>query len=291
MTGVVGTANVHGEAQKQLDVTANEIFLRHAKRSGVVRALVSEEMEAVTFVPGTNGRYGLIFDPLDGSSNIGVNGVVGTIFSIVELPDDSAGQVSQLLQPGRRQVAAGFATYGPSTVLVFTTGGSVDEFTLDDRVEAFLLSDYQLRIPRSSNEYAINASRYLLWDEPVRQFIDACIAGKSGPYAKNYTMRWMGSMVADIYRILKRGGIFLYPGDVESAATGGKLRLLYEANPMGMLIVAAGGAATTGRSNILDIQPSHLHQRVPVILGTAEEVERVVALYETVRSDPTGVSS
>lgn len=269
-TGLAGQTNVQGEAQKALDVISNDIVLKHIAQNPEISILVSEELdEAVTFDNG--GAYLVATDPLDGSSNLDVNVTVGTIFSV--LP--SAGG---LLQTGRAQLAAGYAAYGPATSLVLTFRTSVAVFTLNQHGEFVLTADSP-RIPEASAEYAINTARERLWDEATRLYVQQNVAGETGSAGKRYNMRWVGSMVADIHRIMMRGGIFLYPLDSETVSKGGRLRLLYEANPMALLMQAAGGRSTTGRQDILDVVPTGIHQRVPVILGSAEEVARVEGLY------------
>jgi fructose-1,6-bisphosphatase I len=270
-TGLAGHTNVQGEAQKALDVISNDIVLSHLQANPEVSILVSEELdEAVHF--GSDGAFLVATDPLDGSSNLDVNVTVGTIFSVL----DAAGG---LLQQGTAQRAAGYAAYGPATSLVLTFGQSVSVFTLDAS-GAWLLTQDNVRVASASGEYAINTARERFWDAATKGYVSENVAGETGAAGKRYNMRWVGSMVADIHRILMRGGIFMYPLDSETVSKGGRLRLLYEANPMALLVVAAGGGATTGRQAILEVQPSDIHQRVPVILGSAEEVARVEAWYE-----------
>lgn len=269
-TGLAGHTNVQGEAQKALDVISNDIVLRHLGDNPEVSILVSEELdEAVHF--GNDGAYLVATDPLDGSSNLDVNVTVGTIFSVLAAAEG-------LLQKGSAQLAAGYAAYGPATSLVLTFGQSVAVFTLDGD-GAWVLTADAVKIAPASGEYAINTARERFWDDATKAYVAENVAGESGAAGKRYNMRWVGSMVADIHRILMRGGIFLYPLDSETLSKGGRLRLLYEANPMALLVVAAGGGATTGRENILDLQPTEIHQRVPVILGSAEEVARVEEWY------------
>ena len=269
--GLAGHTNVQGEAQKALDVISNDIVLSHLQANPEVSILVSEELdEAVHF--GSDGAFLVATDPLDGSSNLDVNVTVGTIFSVL---DAAAG----LLQQGTAQRAAGYAAYGPATSLVLTFGQSVSVFTLDAS-GAWLLTQDNVRVASASGEYAINTARERFWDAATKGYVSENVAGETGAAGKRYNMRWVGSMVADIHRILMRGGIFMYPLDSETVSKGGRLRLLYEANPMALLVVAAGGGATTGRQAILEVQPSDIHQRVPVILGSAEEVARVEAWYE-----------
>lgn len=270
-TGLAGHTNVQGEAQKALDVISNDIVLKHLEQNAEVSILVSEELdEAVHF--GSDGAYLVATDPLDGSSNLDVNVTVGTIFSVL----DAAGG---LLQQGIQQRAAGYAAYGPATSLVLTFGQSVTVFTLAGTGE-WLLTQDNVRVAPASGEYAINTARERFWDAATKGYVAENVAGESGVAGKRYNMRWVGSMVADIHRILMRGGIFMYPLDSETVSKGGRLRLLYEANPMALLVVAAGGGATTGRQPILELQPSDIHQRVPVILGSTEEVARVEAWYD-----------
>ncbi|RDE09729.1 class 1 fructose-bisphosphatase [Pelagibacterium lacus] len=278
-TASIQAVNVQGEEQKKLDVVANDIFLAKGRESGVLAAMVSEELEDIVVVEGSEGRLALIFDPLDGSSNLEVNGAVGSIFSVLDL--GGAGPVTErdVLQSGRRQVAAGYVLYGPATLLVLTTGRGVTIFSLDEAAERFALVRDGLRIPEEAAEFSINASRRGKWYRPTADFIEACLAGTSGPFGKSYNMRWCAAMVADLHRILCRGGIFLYPEDEGTRDKGGRLRLLYEANPMSMIVEAAGGASSTGTQAILDVEPSGLHQRIGVIIGSKREVARATALY------------
>jgi fructose-1,6-bisphosphatase I len=274
--GNAGTDNVQGEAQKKLDVISNEILLEANEWGGHLAALASEEMDHPHPIPEQypKGGYLLVFDPLDGSSNIDVNVSVGTIFSVLRRPDGvTTPSESDFLQPGVTQVAAGYTVYGPSTTMVLTIGKGVHVFTLDRELGSFVLTQRDVRIPEETQEFAINMSNQRFWEPPVKRYIDECIAGKEGPRGKDFNMRWVASMVADVHRILTRGGIFMYPLDSKTRDKGGKLRLLYEANPMSFIVEQAGGAATTGRERILEIQPSKLHQRVPVILGSKNEVE------------------
>jgi fructose-1,6-bisphosphatase I len=227
------------------------------------------------------GEYLLLFDPLDGSSNIDVNASIGTIFSVLKKPQGHAGVSAQdFLQPGKNQVAAGYCIYGPQTTLVFTVGHGVAMFTLDREQGAFVLTHENVQVPADTQEFAINMSNMRHWDEPVRRYIDECLQGQAGPRGKNFNMRWMACMVADVHRILTRGGVFMYPWDQREPLKPGKLRLLYEANPMSWLIEQAGGAATNGQQRILDLQPSQLHERVSVVLGARHEVERVTAYHQ-----------
>ncbi|MDR2015508.1 MAG: class 1 fructose-bisphosphatase [Azoarcus sp.] len=279
--GEAGTENVQGEVQKKLDVIANEIMLQSCEWGGTLAAMASEELETICHIPSTlpRGDYLLLFDPLDGSSNIDVNVTIGTIFSVLRNPQAKNPTEADFLQPGRDQVAAGYAAYGPSTQLVLTVGEGVHGFTLDREVGDFIYTDPFMAIPAETREYAINASNARHWEAPVQRYIAELQQGRDGPRGSDFNMRWIASMVADVHRVLTRGGIFMYPLDEKCRAKGGKLRLMYEANPMAMLVEQAGGAATTGRSRILDIIPEHLHQRVPVILGSRAEVERVTSYH------------
>ena len=279
--GVAGSENVQGEEQKKLDVLANEIFLHMNSLGGSYAAMASEEMDDVYSVHGSvDGRYLLLFDPLDGSSNIDVNISVGTIFSILRLPDFvQPGTKDAFMQPGVKQVAAGYALYGSSTMMVLTTGSGVHGFTLDTNVGMFFLTHPNMHIPADTQEYAINSSRARFWEPPVKRYVDECLAGKEGVRGKDFNMRWVASMVAEVHRILCRGGVFLYPADAENRKKGGKLRLMYEANPMAFIVEQAGGLATTGRGRIMEIAPQGLHQRVPVVLGSKNEVERIDAYH------------
>ena len=284
--GEAGSDNVQGEAQKKLDVLSNEILLEANEWGGHLAAMASEEMDLPHLVPNRfpKGEYLLTFDPLDGSSNIDVNVSIGTIFSVLKCPDGAdlsteAAAESAFLQPGTSQVAAGYAVYGPTTLLVLSVGDGVVVFTLDREQGQFILTQENVQIPADTKEFAINMSNQRFWEAPVQRYVDEMVAGKTGPLGKDYNMRWVASMVADVHRIMTRGGIFMYPMYSKMQAQGGKLRLMYEANPMAFLVEQAGGAATTGRQRILDIQPDRLHQRVPVILGSRNEVERVTGYH------------
>ncbi len=273
LSGLAGTENVQGESQKTLDVLADELFARGVEWSGLVGALASEEREGVHFVEG-HGRLALVFDPLDGSDNLDVNLPVGSIFSVLVLPETSR-TTEAVLQPGSRQLAAGYAIYGPSTQVVITVGRGVHGFTLDREIGNFVLTHPDIRIPDEGSDYLINASNRRFWEPPITRYVDECKAGREGPRGRDFNTRWVASMVADVHRILLRGGIYMYPRDQKAATREGRLRLLYEANPMAMIVEQAGGLASTGRSRILDVVPERVHQRVPVVLGTRAEVERV----------------
>jgi len=286
--GVLGSAeseNVQGEVQKKLDIIANEVLLEANEWGGHLAAMASEEMDSIYLVPNRypQGEYLLLFDPLDGSSNIDVNVSIGTIFSVLKKPEGDQGVTEQdFLQPGHQQVAAGYCVYGPQTTLVLTVGDGVSMFTLDREQGSFVLTQENVQVPADTKEFAINMSNMRHWDEPVRRYIDECLQGKEGPRGKDFNMRWIASMVADVHRILTRGGVFMYPWDKREPQKAGKLRLMYEANPMSWLIEQAGGAATNGKQRILDLQPSQLHERVSVVLGSKNEVERVTSYHAQV---------
>ena len=282
--GVLGTAeseNVQGEIQKKLDIIANEVLIEANEWGGNLAAMASEEMEDIYVVPNRypQGEYLLLFDPLDGSSNIDVNVSIGTIFSVLRKPEGSQVSEQDFLQAGSKQVAAGYCFYGPQTTLVLTVGNGVAMFTLDREQGSFVLTQENVQVPADTQEFAINMSNMRHWDAPIKRYVDECLAGKEGPRGKDFNMRWIASMVADVHRILTRGGIFMYPWDKREPTKPGKLRLMYEANPMGWLIEQAGGAATNGKERILDINPTQLHQRVSVILGSKNEVERVTGYH------------
>jgi fructose-1,6-bisphosphatase I len=280
--GALDSENVQGEVQKKLDVIANDALVEANEWGGHLAAMASEEMD--TFVPVPNrfprGEYLLLFDPLDGSSNVDVNVSIGTIFSVLKLPEGSTAVTEQsFLQPGKQQVAAGYCIYGPQTTLVLTVGNGVAMFTLDREAGSFVLTQDGVQIPTDTKEFAINMSNMRHWAAPVRRYVDECLAGKTGPRGKDFNMRWIASMVADVHRILMRGGIFMYPWDQREPNKPGKLRLMYEANPMSFIVEQAGGAATNAQQRILDIVPQHLHERVSVVLGSKHEVERVTSYH------------
>ena len=281
-TSEASSENVQGEIQKKLDIISNDILLQANEWGGHLAAMASEEMETIHPIPNRYpmGEYLLLFDPLDGSSNIDVNVSIGTIFSVLKAPPGMTTPTEEaFLQPGRQQVAAGYAVYGPQTVLVLTTGNGVHSFTLDREMGSWVMTDSGAKIPEDTKEYAINASNARHWYPPVSRYIDELQAGVTGERGKDFNMRWIASMVADVHRILTRGGIFMYPADARDPGKPGKLRLMYEANPMAFIVEQAGGAATDGRQRILDIQPEKLHQRVPVFLGSKNEVERVTSYH------------
>ncbi|HYD95251.1 MAG TPA: class 1 fructose-bisphosphatase [Noviherbaspirillum sp.] len=280
--GSAGSENVQGEVQKKLDVLSNEMLLEANEWGGHLAAMASEEMETIHPIPNRYpmGEYLLLFDPLDGSSNIDVNVSIGTIFSVLKAPEGMGTPTEKdFLQQGCKQVAAGYAVYGPQTVLVLTTGNGVNCFTLDREMGAWKLTQRNMKIPSETKEFAINASNARHWYPPVKRYVDELLAGETGPRQKNFNMRWIASMVADVHRILNRGGIFMYPADAREPDKPGKLRLMYEANPMAFIVEQAGGAATNGRERILDLEPKKLHERVAVFLGSKSEVERVTSYH------------
>jgi fructose-1,6-bisphosphatase I len=284
--GTAGTENVQGEVQKKLDVISNEVLIDANEWGGHLAAMASEEMDSIHVVPNRypQGEYLLLFDPLDGSSNIDVNVSIGTIFSVLRKVGHHHGvSEDDFLQAGRNQAAAGYCIYGPQTMLVLTVGDGVAMFTLDREMGSWVLTAENVQIPADTKEFAINMSNQRHWAPPVRSYIDDCLAGQDGPRGKDFNMRWVASMVADVHRILTRGGVFLYPWDKREPDKPGKLRLLYEANPMSFLVEQAGGASSSGTQRILDITPGKLHERVSVVLGSRNEVERVVAYHAEAR--------
>ena len=282
--GTAETENVQGEVQKKLDIIANEVLIEANEWGGHLAAMASEEMDSIHVVPNRypQGEYLLLYDPLDGSSNIDVNVSIGTIFSVLRKVGHARGVSEEdFLQPGKHQAAAGYCVYGPQTTLVLTVGDGVAMFTLDREQGSFVLTRENVTIPADTKEFAVNMSNMRHWAEPVKRYVDECLAGKEGPRGKDFNMRWVASMVADVHRILTRGGVFLYPWDKREPQKAGKLRLLYEANPMSWLIEQAGGAATNGQQRILDIRPTKLHERVSVVLGSKNEVERITSYHGT----------
>jgi fructose-1,6-bisphosphatase len=274
--GSLATTNVQGELRKPLDALTNDIMLHHCEWGGLVAGMASEEMEQPYAIPAQypRGRYLLLFDPLNGSSNADFNVAVGTIFSVLDYGQSAAPGIADYLQPGGRQVAAGYALYGPSTVMVLTVGQGTHGFTLDREIGNFILTHPDLRVPEETDQFAINTANERFWEPPMQRYVNECKAGKSGPRGRDFNMRWIASMVADVHRLLLRGGVFSYPRD-NQANPNGRLRLMYKANPMALLVEQAGGRASTGRGRILDEQPRELHQRIPVVLGSRSEVERI----------------
>ena len=275
--GSLGTENVQGETQKKLDVLSNDAMIQACEWGGLVAGMASEEMDDPYVLPQEfeRGPYLLVFDPLDGSSNIDVNVSVGTIFSVLRHTKIGDPATADYLCPGVEQVAAGYAIYGPATMMVLTVGKGTHGFTLDREIGNFILTHPDLKIPEDTSEFAINASNERFWEPPVQRYVAECKAGKTGDRGRDFNMRWIASMVADVHRILMRGGIFMYPKDTKDLSKPGRLRLMYEANPIGFIIEQAGGAASTGRARIMSVQPTSLHQRVPVMLGSRNEIERL----------------
>jgi fructose-1,6-bisphosphatase len=275
--GELGSKNVQGETQQKLDVLANEVMLRSCEWGGLVAGMASEELDDPYPIPNEypRGHYLLVFDPLDGSSNTDVNVSVGTIFSVLRHDKSDPPAAADYLQAGREQVAAGYAIYGPATMLVITVGKGTHGFTLDREIGNFILTHPNLRIPADTSEFAINTSNARFWEPPVHRYVTECQAGNSGDRGRDFNMRWIASMVAEVHRILMRGGVFMYPKDRKDRNKPGRLRLLYEANPMSLLVEQAGGRASTGNQRLLEVTPEMLHQRVPLILGSCNEVERI----------------
>ncbi|RZS54462.1 class 1 fructose-bisphosphatase [Sphaerotilus mobilis] len=288
-----GAVNVQGEVQKKLDVLSNDVFVRMNEWAGHLAGMASEEMEQPSQIPAQypRGKYLLVFDPLDGSSNIDVNVSVGSIFSILRAPDDviASGRdvvEADFLQPGATQVAAGYALYGPTTMLVLSVGNGVAGFTLHPNLGEFVLTHPDIQVPPDTREFAINASNSRFWEPPVKRYVDECLAGATGPRGKDFNMRWIASMVAEAHRILMRGGVFMYPRDTKDPSKPGRLRLLYEANPIGFIMEQAGGRASTGRQPMLGVVPSSLHQRIGLVFGSRNEVERIERYHhEPVKND------
>jgi fructose-1,6-bisphosphatase I len=278
--GALDQENVQGEVQKKLDVIANDIMLSVNGWGGHLAAQASEEMDTIAPDAQAGGEYLLVYDPIDGSSNIDVNGVVGTIFSVLKAAPGRAATEADFLQAGTRQVAAGYAIYGPQTVLVLTLGQGVVAFSLDRETGAWVLTSETMQIPRKTKEFSINMAYQRHWAPPVARYVDEVLAGKDGPRGVDFNMRWMGSMVGDVHRVLTRGGVFMYPTDRRPDMGAGKLRLMYEANPIAFLVEQAGGAATDGARRIMDIPPERLHQRTGVVLGSADEVELIASYHD-----------
>ncbi|CAD5369074.1 Fructose-1,6-bisphosphatase class 1 2 [Rubrivivax sp. A210] len=290
-----GLTNVQGEVQKPLDVVSNEYFVRTTEWSGNLAGQASEEMDEARQIPAPypRGKYLLVFDPLDGSSNIDVNVSVGSIFSILRLPDHEREPgrdvvEADFLQPGTQQVAAGYAIYGPTTMLVLSVGNGVAGFTLEPNLGEFMLTHPEIRVPADTQEFAINSSNSRFWEPPVKRYVDECLAGRSGPRGKDFNMRWIASLVAEAHRILMRGGVFMYPRDTKDPAKPGRLRLLYEANPIGFLMEQAGGRASTGRQPMLGVKPTALHQRIGLVFGSRNEVERIERYHHDTATRDSG---
>lgn len=285
LVGILGSAeseNVQGEVQKKLDIITHDIMVNALDWTGSLAGMASEEIDDIIHIPPHHpkGKYLVLFDPLDGSSNIDVNMSVGTIFSILRCREGIAPSEQDFLQQGTEQVCAGFVLYGPSTMLILTTGQGVNGFTLDQDIGEFILTHSDIKIPEDTSEFAINMSNQRFWETPVQRYVSECVQGDSGVRGKNFNMRWIASLVAEVYRILTRGGVFMYPTDLRDPNKPYRLRLMYEANPMAFIIEQAGGVCSTGYERMLAIKPTGIHQRVPVILGSKNEVERIVAYHQ-----------
>jgi len=278
LTGLAGNVNVQGEDVKKLDVVSNDVFINALKSSGEVSVMVSEEDEDIIVVQDKDmcGPYAVVFDPLDGSSNIDAGVNIGTIFGVYRVGADAKGTKEDVLQAGSKMVAAGYAMYGSSTTLVMTTGQGVHGYTLDPSLGEFILSHRNIQVPSRAKIYSVNEGNSVYWDKATTEFVNTC-KSKSAPGGKPYSARYIGSMVADVHRTLLYGGIFMYPGD--SKSPNGKLRVLYECFPMAMIMEQAGGGASTGKGRILDIVPTAIHQRSPIFLGSREDVEDIEKLY------------
>ncbi|OQW69079.1 MAG: fructose-bisphosphatase [Proteobacteria bacterium ST_bin12] len=276
--GSLASENVQGEVQKTLDVITNDIFVEAVQASGYIAGMVSEEVIDPIKSKANKGNYLLCFDPLDGSSNVNVNISVGTIFSVLKANNNQP-ELADFLQAGTEQICAGYALYGTSTMLVFTTGNGVNGFTLDKKANQFVLTHPNMQIPQDTTEFAINMSNYRFWQEPVQRYIDECLQGTEGERDKDFNMRWVASMVAEVHRILVRGGVFMYPSDAK--AKTGKLRLMYEANPMSFIVEQAGGGSTTGVQRVLEVNSTGIHQRVPIMLGSKNEIDRIASYHST----------
>ncbi len=290
LVGVLGNAdseNVQGEVQKKLDIITHDIMVDALSWNGHLAGMASEEVDCLIKIPEQypKGKYLALFDPLDGSSNIDLNLTVGSIFSILRCREGVEPETADFLQKGSEQVCAGFVLYGPSTIMVLTTGLGVNGFTLDQEVGEFYLTHPNITIPADCSEFAINMSNQRFWEPAVKRYVDECVQGKDGPRHKDFNMRWIASLVAEVYRILMRGGVFMYPYDYKDASKAGRLRLMYEANPMAFIVEQAGGACSTGRERILDVKPEGIHQRVPLILGSKNEVERIVIYHQQQQGD------
>jgi fructose-1,6-bisphosphatase I len=272
------------DPKKSLEATANDIMLRQCEFGGSLLGMISRLIEQPYQIPHAypRGRYLLAFDPLEGSSNLDIDHTVGTIFSILRAPAGASEAVeADFLRPGTEQVAAGFALYGPAAAMVLTLGSGVHGFTLDREIGAFMYTHPDMRIPAATREFAIDASNQRFWEPPIRHYVEECIEGAAGPRGVDFDMRWVDSLAADVYRILLRGGLFIYPRDTKDPSQRGRLRQLYEANPIALIVEQAGGAASTGRERILDVVPAHPHARIPVILGSRDEVERLRRYHDT----------
>ncbi|MCC5854461.1 MAG: class 1 fructose-bisphosphatase [Idiomarina sp.] len=284
LAGTLGSTldeNIQGETQKKLDIVSNQLIKNMLLETGLVHAVASEEEDDIV-MGNPDARYLVAYDPLDGSSNIDINSSVGTIFSILQKPDHPAEGKELFLQTGDEQIAAGYILYGPSTMLVLTTGKGVRAYTLDHTVGEFLLTVDSLTIPHDTQEFAINMSNQRHWSTPMQAYIRDLLSGVDGPRGKNFNMRWNAAMVSDVHRILTRSGLFSYPADSRKPEQPCKLRLLYEANPMSFLVEQAGGRATTGYERIMSLQPTHIHQRCSVIMGSRNEVDACLEYYKSI---------
>ena len=281
--GLMGSTldeNIQGEVQKELDVVANELFKDILLESGFVKAVSSEE-EDTSVAGNPKGKYLVSFDPLDGSSNIEINSLIGTIFSIHPAPENmDADDPDMFKQAGHKQVCAGYVLYGPATMLVMTTGSGTHFYVLDRTHGGYLLVERNVQVPEETQEFAVNMSNQRFWQAPMKNYIDDLLLGDTGPRGKNFNMRWVAAMVGDVHRVLTRGGIFTYPADNKDPKKPYKLRLMYEANPMSFLVEQAGGISVTSEGRIMDIEPGSIHQRVEVILGSKKEVEACLAYYK-----------
>jgi fructose-1,6-bisphosphatase I len=283
LLGDADSENIQGEVQKKLDIITHDIFVEALINNPAIAGLASEENDDIILTQNHHapqGKYLILFDPLDGSSNIDINMSVGSIFSILCCHNTNTLSEADFLQPGNQQIAAGFVLYGPSTMMILTTGRGVNAFTLNPDNGEFILTHPNITIAENTREFAINMSNQRFWEAPVRHYINECVQGSDGPREKDFNMRWIASLVAEVYRILTRGGVFLYPRDSHKSLSG-RLRLMYEANPIAFLIQQAGGDSSTGREQILNIQPNALHQRVPLILGAKQEVQRLIKYHRS----------
>jgi len=283
ISGIADSKNVQGEVQKELDIITNDVMVDALNWTGNLAGMASEEIEEIIQIPDDQpkGKYLIAFDPLDGSSNIDINLSVGTIFSILRCPEGVTKPTAKdFMQKGTEQVCAGFCVYGPATMMILTTGKGVNGFTLDRDAGEFILTHPMMTIPEDTAEFAINMSNQRFWEEPMQRYVEECIQGVDGVREKSFNMRWVASMVAEVYRVLIRGGIFMYPIDSKASSNGGKLRLMYEASPMSFIIEQAGGMSSTGYERIMDIEAQDIHQRVPVILGSKNEVKRVLTYHK-----------
>jgi fructose-1,6-bisphosphatase len=275
---LIGEGRTGAVPEVSLEVAANDIFMRTIDRGGSLAGIASRDGASPITLSTAQpiGRYLVVCTPIDGAPNVDVNVSAGSIFSVLRAPDHVvAPTATDFLQPGTQQVAAGYAIYGPTTMLVLTVGRGVCGFTLNRGFGEFILTHPDLTIPETTREFAVNTSNARFWESPVQRYVEECVKGKDGPRGEDFNMRWIASFVAEVHRILVRGGLFMYPADTREGSGDGRNLLLFEANPLAMLVEQAGGAASTGRGRILEVVPNDLRQRVPVVLGSREEVERV----------------